>query len=167
MHCGRPSRWRGLFDRCEPNQGRRRQNGALAISPLPGRRPRRRRAPGSRVPRCSRCPPTTMRRTAARTAVRAVAPTDAKPAKRGLADGSAGGLGCKEGANTDPLLDANYLIDNRGRMTRVDAEGTRANRIAEDRHHRDYDRACQGSLRSSAAAVAVTPFMARSGCSSG
>ena len=56
--------------------------------------------------------------------------------------------------NTDPFFayDANYLIDNKAGII-VDAEGHTRQSYSRDCHHRDYDRACQGSLRSSAAAV--------------
>ena len=56
--------------------------------------------------------------------------------------------------NTDPFFayDANYLIDNKAGII-VDAEGTRANRIAEIAITEDHDRPGQGSLRSSTAAV--------------
>jgi transposase len=68
--------------------------------------------------------------------------------------------------NTDPFFayDANYLIDNKAGII-VDAEGTRANRIAEiaiteTMIERVKDRFDLRPRR-------LTPFMARSGCSSG
>ena len=51
-------------------------------------------------------------------------------AQGGLADRSAGGMGCRQGVDPFFAYDANYLIDNKVGII-LDAEGTRANRAVE------------------------------------
>ena len=69
---------------------------------------------------------------------------------------------------TDPFFayDANYLIDNKAGII-VDAEGTRANRIAEIAIAETMIERVRDASIFSRGGWQVTPFMARSGCSSG
>ena len=111
--------------RADAGKKKRRQ----ATSQLPGRGPRMRRARFASTSLLS-MPPTMTRRPAAMTMVRTAAAIEASRQKQvSLTDPQAAWVARK---NTDPFFayDANYLIDNKAGII-VDAEGTRANRIAE------------------------------------
>ena len=105
-----------------------RRGGCQVTRPSLGPSPRRRRARFASTSRRSRAAMT--KRPALKTAVERWRLNNSQATETGLADGSTGGMGGEDGHDPFFAYDANYLVDNKLGII-VDAEGTRANRIAE------------------------------------